>query len=267
MKRKIYLSGAELEAHLLAEAEAAELAAKHQAVLERSRRMLHADGDSDDSDSDADEEEVEEEEDGAAPEAVRRRTGGFTGGAGAWDEFLDESTLIGRAGGQSFDIYVKGEYGVRRVMEGLPRYRMFPVVERKRRVDAYGEAIDVEGWLRRGVEDEALGGLGGGAKLGGGAQAVLGKRPREEEEKEEVGFFSFALEEEENTLADARYRSSPKRRTNSSSRKCKPAFIARSLSSIWKEQATVERSRLSFHKSTLVNSFVLPLSISLSSSR
>lgn len=178
MKRKIYLSGTELEDHLAAEAEAAELEAKHQTVLERSRRMLHADGDSDsDTDDDGEDGEAAEEEelDGVAP--VRRRTGGFAGGAGAWDEFLDESTLVGRAGGQSFDIYVKGEYGVRRVMEGLPRYRMFPVVERKRRVDAYGEAIDVEGWLKRGVEDDTFKPV---------IAPVLGKRPREEEEAAEV---------------------------------------------------------------------------------
>ncbi|ORY76891.1 beta-lactamase-like protein [Leucosporidium creatinivorum] len=182
MKGKIYLSGTELEAHLQSLAEAAELEAKHQAVLERSRRMLHADGDSDsDSDDDGEDADAEEEEattgevDGVVP---RRRTGGFAGGAGAWDEFLDESTLAGRAGGQSFDIYVKGEYGVRRVMEGLPRFRMFPVVERKRRVDAYGEAIDVEGWLKRGVEDDTF-----GKPV---VAAVLGKRPREEEEAKEV---------------------------------------------------------------------------------
>jgi cleavage and polyadenylation specificity factor subunit 2 len=125
--------------------------------------MINADGDSD---SDSDEEDDEEEGAGTLDEmdgsglngtVARRRTGGFTGGAGAWDEFLDASTLVGRAGGQTFDIYVKGNYGLRRVMDGLPRYRMFPVVERKRRVDAYGEAIDVEGWLRRGMEEDAFG--------------------------------------------------------------------------------------------------------------
>lgn len=163
MKCKVFLEGDELEAHLEAEREAAEREAKHQAVLERSRRMIHADADSD-SDSDDDDEEAGEAGDeldqsgkGANGTVARRRTGGFTGGAGAWDEFLDASTLVGRAGGQSFDIYVKGNYGLRRVMDGLPRYRMFPVVERKRRVDAYGEAIDVEGWLRRGMEDDPFG--------------------------------------------------------------------------------------------------------------
>ena len=27
---------------------------------------------------------------------------------------------------------------------------MFPVVERRQKVDGYGEVIDVDGWLRRG---------------------------------------------------------------------------------------------------------------------
>lgn len=184
MKRKVYLEGDELEAHLEAEREAAERLAKQQAALERTRRMLaDAAGDSD-SDSDA---EDEDEEADAADEAGhangedvvgptrRRRIGGFTGGAGAWDEFLDADALAGSAGGQSFDIYVRGSYGLRSGGGGggLQRFRMFPVVERRRRVDAYGEAIDVEGWLKRGQEDDPL--------MPGGDKQILGKRPREDE--------------------------------------------------------------------------------------
>ncbi|BGO93358.1 hypothetical protein NBRC10512_005524 [Rhodotorula toruloides] len=185
MKRKVYLEGDELEAHLAAEREAAELVARQQAALERSRRMLqdNAGGDSDDeSDSEGEEADAAEEANGAAndedqPMPVRRRRlGGFTGGAGAWDEFLDAQTLAGSAGGQVFDIYVRGSYGVRSAAGGLPRFRMFPVVERKRRVDAYGEAIDVEGWLRRGQDDDPL--------SPNNAQ-VLGKRAREDEKEPE----------------------------------------------------------------------------------
>ncbi|GAA5902829.1 cleavage polyadenylation factor subunit CFT2 [Sporobolomyces salmoneus] len=177
MNRKVYLEGDELEAHLTAEREAADLIVKQQAALERSRRMMHTDGDASDSESDASDAEEDVAEEMAVDELapIRRRTGGFTGGAGAWDEFLDEEALAGQARGQSFDIYVKGEYGVRKLTEGngLPRYRMFPVVERKRRVDAYGEAIDVEGWLRRGVDEDPLTQR---------AKQVLGKRMRDEEE-------------------------------------------------------------------------------------
>ncbi|GAA6017157.1 hypothetical protein JCM10207_002555 [Rhodosporidiobolus poonsookiae] len=207
MKRKVYLAGDELEAYLAAEREAADLLAKQQAALERSRRMLNAgDGDASDSDSDADDGDEAEAEADAAEEAEntvaaparRRRLGAFTGGAGAWDEFLDADAMAGQApgagfgggagpgaggagarGAQSFDIYVRGGYGVRpgagTGRDALPRYRMFPVVERKRRVDAYGEQIDVDGWLRRGMEGEEE-----EAKKEG----VLGKREREEEDEE-----------------------------------------------------------------------------------
>ncbi|GAA6016191.1 hypothetical protein JCM11491_003764 [Sporobolomyces phaffii] len=183
MHRKVYLEGEELEAHLAAEREAEDLLLKQQAALERSRRMLHADGDGSDSDEDSDASDAEgdnavaESQEMQVDEPVqrRRRTGGFTGGVGAWDEFLDEDALVGQARGQSFDIYVKGEYGVRKLNDGLPRFRMFPVVERKRRVDAYGEAIDVEGWLRRGVDEDPL-------SLR--AKQVLGKRTREQEEED-----------------------------------------------------------------------------------
>ncbi|SGY25443.1 BQ5605_C018g08616 [Microbotryum silenes-dioicae] len=197
MKRKVYLEGEELERYLAAEREIEEREARHQAALDRSRRMLHTQGDNSDSDSDLDSdvEDAEEaiKEEGVVVPAPRRRTGGFTGGLGAWDEFLDESNLSGRAA--TFDIYVKGEAGVKRVMDGLNRYRMFPVVERKRRVDAYGEAIDIEGWLKRGIDEDPMTmglavGNSNAAKLLGQAAAALGvggtganKKIKMEEEK------------------------------------------------------------------------------------
>lgn len=190
MKAKIFLQGAELAAHYEQEREAADLEAKHQALLERSRRMMQADADSgSDTDSDEDGDEGEDEAfDGETKPVARRRVGGFTGGAGAWDEFLDSTRLEGTGGG-SFDIYVKGSYSKRTPgadlggekvgsSEGLQRFRMFPVVERKRRVDAYGEAIDVEGWLRRGLDDDDGKDVRAGA---GAAVQLLGKRSREEE--------------------------------------------------------------------------------------
>ncbi|SCV73662.1 BQ2448_6092 [Microbotryum intermedium] len=200
MKRKVYLEGEELERHLAAEREIEEREARHQAALDRSRRMLHTQGDDSDSDSDLDSDAEDHDgiikEEGAVVPAQRRRAGGFTGGLGAWDEFLDESNLSGRAA--TFDIYVKGEAGVKRVMEGLNRYRMFPVVERKRRVDAYGEAIDIEGWLKRGIDEDPMTmglavGNSNAAKMLGQAAAALGvggpgahkKVKIEEEEKQE----------------------------------------------------------------------------------
>lgn len=191
MKAKVYLEGEELKAYHLAALEASELAAKQLLILERSRRMMNASADSSDSDS---EPEVEEEEEEVVEVAgiMRRRVGGFTGGAGAWDEFLLEegaapSTTTRK--GQTFDIYVKQSYAPRLLSESrsstLQRYRTFPVVERKRRVDAYGEAIDVDGWLRRGLEDESE---KRDVRIGAGAAIapVIGKRTREEEEDDEV---------------------------------------------------------------------------------
>ncbi|BGP18072.1 hypothetical protein JCM10213_008391 [Rhodosporidiobolus nylandii] len=190
MKRKHYLEGAELEAHLEAERLAAELAEKQAAALERSRRMLQAneagesDDDSDASDAEAEADVAEEAADEQVAPVRRRRLGGFAGGAGAWDEFLDTTTAAEGGAqqqpgqGQTFDIYVRGSYGLRKADYGtsgnnLPRFRMFPVAERRRRVDAYGEQIDVEGWMRRAAEGEEL----------ESPEAVLGKRQREEEEE------------------------------------------------------------------------------------
>lgn len=53
------------------------------------------------------------------------------------DEFVDEQETT------AFDIYVKG--GSRH-----QRLKMFPFVDRRRKVDVYGEVLDVDGWLRRG---------------------------------------------------------------------------------------------------------------------
>lgn len=200
MKSKAYLTGADLEqyeADLVAESE---LAAKRDAMLARSRRMAQPDADSSDSDEDSDGGSSDASAAGDAELPVemdfepsrlgtRRVAGGFAGGAGAWDEFLDAGSVDGGVA-QSFDIYVRGKFAKRAVPgAGLERWRMFPVVERKRRVDAWGEAIDVEGWLRRGVEEEDE-----FTKSAREARerGEVGKRGREEEERVEVRVFSLS---------------------------------------------------------------------------
>ena len=62
----------------------------------------------------------------------------------------------------SYDIYLKGNVSKTTSFfktEGVQqqRYRMFPYVERKRRVDTYGEVLDVGMWLRKSkiFEEEA----------------------------------------------------------------------------------------------------------------
>ncbi|KAK0230997.1 beta-lactamase-like protein [Armillaria fumosa] len=164
---KVPLQGAELEAHLQRERAAKEKEAAHQAVLARNQRMLEAD--EDDSDSDSEDEDEDEAE-------VRRALGGDLmdtddgtmdkrrrsdkGMDGDWnidggDEGLTKQML-------SFDIYLKGNVSkatsfFKTVGGQAQRFRTFPYVEKKRKVDEYGELIDVGMWLRKGkvLEEEA----------------------------------------------------------------------------------------------------------------
>lgn len=164
---KVPLQGAELEAHLQKERAAKEKEAAHQAVLARNQRMLEAD--EDDSDSDSEDEDEDEAE-------VRRALGGDLmdtddgtmdkrrrsdkGMDGDWnidggDEGLTKQML-------SFDIYLKGNVSkatsfFKTVGGQAQRFRTFPYVEKKRKVDEYGELIDVGMWLRKGkvLEEEA----------------------------------------------------------------------------------------------------------------
>ena len=128
--------------------------------------MLEADeGESEsDSDSDSDDEnEVEqaladEDMDTDVPQGSKpRRRGGKRrdedgtdwGGFGLdADDGLNKQML-------SYDIYLKGNVSKAtsffKSAEGqTQRFRMFPYVEKKRRVDEYGETVDVETWLRKG---------------------------------------------------------------------------------------------------------------------
>lgn len=164
---KVPLQGAELEVHLQKERAAKEKEAAHQAVLARNQRMLEAD--EDDSDSDSEDEDEDEAE-------VRRALGGDLmdtddgtmdkrrrsdkGMDGDWnidggDEGLTKQML-------SFDIYLKGNVSkatsfFKTVGGQTQRFRTFPYVEKKRKVDEYGELIDVGMWLRKGkvLEEEA----------------------------------------------------------------------------------------------------------------
>ncbi|KAF8759782.1 Cleavage and polyadenylation factor 2 C-terminal [Rhizoctonia solani] len=138
MNSKIPLVGAELEQYLEKERAAKERQATQRAALARSQRLLEADeADSDSSNSEADEEEVEDalgdDMDTGVPEG-------------------DES-----AKQLSFDIFLKGNVSRAasffKTAGQASRFRMFPHIERKRRVDEYGETIDVAAWLRK---DRAL---------------------------------------------------------------------------------------------------------------
>jgi cleavage and polyadenylation specificity factor subunit 2 len=152
---------------------AKEKEAAHQAVLARNQRMLEADEDESDSDSDSDDEsEVREalggdmmsitpdddiQELGTNDRGKRKREKGID--VSDWnldgDEGLTKQLL-------SYDIYLKGNVSkgtsfFKNVGGQAQRFRMFPYVEKKRKVDEYGETIDVGMWLRKGkvLEEEA----------------------------------------------------------------------------------------------------------------
>ncbi|KIK04662.1 hypothetical protein K443DRAFT_675681 [Laccaria amethystina LaAM-08-1] len=169
INHKVPLQGAELEAHLREERVAKEKEAAHQAALARNQRMLEADEDDSDSDldSDADEEaevrqalggDMMDTDDGEGGVGrVRQMDKGIDGADWALDgdEGLTKQLL-------SFDIYIKGNVSkatsfFKNSGSQTQRFRMFPYVEKKRRVDEYGETIDVGMWLRKGkvLEEEA----------------------------------------------------------------------------------------------------------------
>jgi cleavage and polyadenylation specificity factor subunit 2 len=141
--------------------------------------MLEADEDdseSEDSDSESDDdlqEGMDEDTDMTAAISptvlepgggVSRRRGGKqgTGGVGERGDwaFDQEEALTKQL--LSYDIYLKGNVSrttsfFKTAAGQTQRFRMFPYVERKRRVDSYGETIDVGMWLRKGkaLEEDA----------------------------------------------------------------------------------------------------------------
>ncbi|KIY49386.1 hypothetical protein FISHEDRAFT_41247 [Fistulina hepatica ATCC 64428] len=136
LNAKVPLQGAELEAFREKERAAKEKEAAHQAALARSQRILEADEDESDSDeSDSDSGSDTNDQMAADWEDIDA------------DEGLTKQLL-------SFDIYLKGNVSratsfFKSAGGQTQRFRMFPYVEKKRRVDEYGETIDVGMWLRK----------------------------------------------------------------------------------------------------------------------
>jgi cleavage and polyadenylation specificity factor subunit 2 len=173
MRRKVPLQGLELELYQQKERAARDKEAAHQAALARNQRMLEADEDDSDSDSDSDAEEEDEVRQTLSGEAMD--TGGETAGAKSEgggekkrrsDKGMDNADWLDGDEGLtkqllSFDIYLKGNVSKSTFFfknaGQTQRFRMFPYVEKKRRVDDYGETIDVGMWLRKGkaLEEEA----------------------------------------------------------------------------------------------------------------
>jgi cleavage and polyadenylation specificity factor subunit 2 len=181
MNSKVPLQGEELEEFLAKERAAKEKEAAAQAAEQNfeQQRMLEADEEDTDSDEDSDDEDeveralatadlMDTEQDitspasgggFAEPGSQSRRSKRARGADdGDWgldaDEGLNKQQL-------SFDIYLKGNVSRATSFfksadgQSQQRFRMFPYVEKKRRVDDYGELIDVGMWLRKGKVFEA----------------------------------------------------------------------------------------------------------------
>ena len=214
MHEKVSLEGDELAAYQAQKKEEAETQAKEKARVDRTRRLAEAEGldESDDSSGDEDDNDaamsVDEDEilrdvtNGRRRKAPRVTAGDAETGTsgvsvdisffgGYSDEFIDDAAT--QQGG--FDVYVRGQQARRPeftvAIKGedgelyIPslreqqRLRLFPFIERRRRVDAYGEIVDVAGWLSRGKNEEQ-------------SQAVessLGKRKRDHESAVKVRAF------------------------------------------------------------------------------
>ncbi|KAG8961095.1 hypothetical protein FRC03_005791 [Tulasnella sp. 419] len=188
LNSKVPLEGAELEEYLRKERLAKEKEAAQRAANARAQqRLLEADeGESDDEDESESEGEEDDDalsverslaqadinDDPTSSDAIGRRVGatgstGRSGGGGG----MDWMTSSGGAGDQddpassrqiSFDIYLKGNVskaaGFFKSSSGqTQRFRMYPYIERKRRVDEYGETLDIGAWLRKGkaLEEDA----------------------------------------------------------------------------------------------------------------
>lgn len=170
MNSRVPLQGTELESYLAKERVIKEKEAAQQAAIVRNQRMLEADEDESDEESDSDEEDEVERAlnedqmdtiDGDSPvtTSTRRRKAEKTEDNTDWGLDMDDGltkTLL------SFDIYLKGNVSkatsfFKSTGGYTQRFRMFPYVEKKRKVDEYGETVDVGMWLRRGkvFEQEA----------------------------------------------------------------------------------------------------------------
>lgn len=139
--------------------------------------MLEADDETDSEDSDSDAEhddmaaversldaEAGEQDDAMVAEPgaggrmsrrAARAAGGANGSQGGRGDPWAFDADDGSAKQLSFDIYVKGNVlrptSFFKAAEGqVQRFRMFPYFERRRRVDAFGEVIDVAMWMRKG---------------------------------------------------------------------------------------------------------------------
>ncbi|KZO94852.1 hypothetical protein CALVIDRAFT_483583 [Calocera viscosa TUFC12733] len=163
MNAKVPLAGAELEEYLNAEKAAKEKAAADAAAA-RPQILLEAD---DDDEGDSDEDDAS---DASSELAVEEELGGGTvegtlsrpyaeGAVGAKAAGPEEDEVDATRQQLSFDIYLKGKVSRATFFKSSSgtqgtRYRMFPYVEKRRRVDVWGETLDIGTWMRKGKQWE-----------------------------------------------------------------------------------------------------------------
>lgn len=179
LHHKVLLQGEELldfEAKAQAEADRK---AKEKALQDRSRRLKEA-ADVQDSDEDSsgdEEDEADGHETAASKQAVNDAETGFSGGF--LDDFLPETSqgpidlFVRSAPRSEFTTGVlqpDGSYHFPSLREQT-RARLFPFVERRRKVDAFGEVIDLQAWQSTNKAGE---------NKADAAATTLGKRKRDE---------------------------------------------------------------------------------------
>ena len=191
LKSKVPLQGAELEEFLAKERAAKEKEAAEEAARARTQLMLEAD----EVESDSDESDEEEAVEATLRDEMMVDSEGdptamsFEPGAGQrkrktretdYGEFVVETEDGNTKQMVSYDIFLKGNVSkttsfFKTDNNQQQRFRMFPYIERKRRFDSYGEALDVGMWLRKGrvFEEEAE-----------SEETKNAKRKKEEEEVE-----------------------------------------------------------------------------------
>lgn len=161
------LQGTELEEYVQNERLAKEKAAAEEAALARTQPMLEADEGESESEDSEDEEAVEDALSGEAMDindtgndgmpnygesGTGRRRGKKDNDVADWGFETEDGGMKQML---SYDIYLKGNVSKASTFfkadgSQQQKFRMFPYIERRRRIDSYGEVVDVGMWLRKG---------------------------------------------------------------------------------------------------------------------
>lgn len=186
--------------------------------------MLEADEGDSDSDSDSEDEvsrELMDEQDEGGRRADKND-------AADWN--MDDSTTSKLL---SFDIYLKGNVSKAtsffKTLGQSQRFRTFPYVEKKRKVDEYGEIIDVSMWMQKGkiLEEQAE------------SDELKDYRKRQAEEDAKVGLIYAKIIQRLHTIPHRKR--SKNRHPSLSPLRLKYSWLVACFLSTWKVSMTVVR--------------------------